>query len=265
MFACQTIGDDIQFIPLPMSGHSKWSTIKRKKGANDARRGKLFTKLIKEITVSAREGGDEEANPRLRVAVQNAKGANMPQATIDRAIRRGTGEEAGVVYEGAMYEGYGPAGVAVMVDTLSDNRNRTVAEVRHVFSKHGGNLAEKGAVAWMFTQKGHIEISSEETTEEELMLAVMDAGAEDIQDSEEVFEVLCPIETFEALKQSLESEDISFSQASLAWIPQNTLDVAGENAEKIVRLLEDLEDLDDVQRVFSNFDIEEDELQKLLS
>ena len=248
-----------------MSGHSKWSTIKRKKGANDAKRGKLFTKLIKEISVSARDGGDEEVNPRLRVAVQNARGANMPQATIDRAIRRGTGEEAGVVYEAAMYEGYGPAGVAVMVDTLSDNRNRTVAEVRHVFTKHGGNLAEKGAVAWMFTQKGHIEINSEETTEEELMLAVMDVGAEDIQDSEEVFEVFCSVETFETLKQSLESEGISFSQSSLAWISRNTLDVAGENAGKIVRLLEDLEDLDDVQRVFSNFDIEEDELQKLLS
>lgn len=248
-----------------MSGHSKWSTIKRKKGVNDAKRGKLFTKLIKEITVSARYGGDEETNPRLRVAVQNAKGANMPQATIDRAIRRGTGEEPGTVYEAAMYEGYGPAGVAVMVDTLSDNRNRTVAELRHVFTKHGGNLAEKGAVAWMFTQKGHIEIKSTATNEEELMLAVMDAGADDLQDSEEVFEVLCPIEAFEDLKHSLESEGISFSQASLAWIPQNTLDVAGVNAEKIVRLLEDLEDLDDVQRVFSNFDIEDEELQKLLS
>jgi YebC/PmpR family DNA-binding regulatory protein len=189
----------------------------------------------------------------------------MPQATIDRAIRRGTGEEPGAVYEVAMYEGYGPAGVPVMVDTLSDNRNRTVAEVRHVFTKHGGNLAEKGAVAWMFTQKGHIEISSEKTTEEELMLAVLDAGAEDIQDYEGVFEVLCSIDAFEALKQSLESEGILFSQASLAWIPQNILEVAGENAEKIIRLLEDLEDLDDVQRVFSNFDIEEDEMQKLLS
>jgi YebC/PmpR family DNA-binding regulatory protein len=265
MFARPTFDDRIQLGSLFMSGHSKWSTIKRKKGANDAKRGKLFTKLIKEITVSARDGGDEENNPRLRVAVQNAKGANMPQATIDRAIRRGTGEEPGAVYEVALYEGYGPAGVAVMVDTLSDNRNRTVAEVRHVFTKHGGNLAEKGAVAWMFTQKGHIEISSEKTTEEELMLAVLDAGAEDIQDYEGVFEVLCSIDAFEALKQSLESEGISFSQASLAWIPQNILEVAGENAEKIIRLLEDLEDFDDVQRVFSNFDIEEDEMQKLLS
>ena len=248
-----------------MSGHSKWSTIKRRKGANDAKRGKLFTKLIKEITVSARDGGDEETNPRLRAAVENAKGANMPQATIDRAIRRGTGEEPGSVYEAAMYEGYGPAGVAVMVDTLSDNRNRTVAEVRHVFTKRGGNLAEKGAVAWMFTQKGHIEISSVVITEEELMLAVMDSGAEDIQDSDGVFEVYCSIDAFEAMKKSLELEGISFSQASLAWIPQNTLAVAGENAEEIVHLLEDLEDLDDVQRVFSNFDIEEGELQKLLS
>ena len=248
-----------------MSGHSKWSTIKRKKGANDAKRGKLFTKLIKEITVSARGGGEEESNPRLRSAIQNAKGANMPQATIDRAIRRGTGEEPGAIYEESLYEGYGPAGVAVMVETLSDNKNRTVADVRHVFTKRGGNLAEKGAVSYMFAKKGLIEVSADEVGEDDLMLAVMDAGAEDLQNSEDVFEVLSAVESFEAVKQALESAGIEFSQATLAWTPQNTLAVEGDDAEKIVRLLEDLEDLDDVQRVFSNFDIQEEELQKLLA
>ena len=248
-----------------MSGHSKWSTIKRKKGANDAKRGKLFTKLIKEITVAARDGGDEEVNPRLRAAVTNAKGANMPQATIDRAIRRGTGEEPGALYESPMYEGYGPAGAAVMVETLTENKNRTVAAVRHVFTKRGGNLAENGAVAWMFTQKGLIEVSTESAVEDDLMLAIMDSGAEDIQDSDDVFEVLCSIEEFESVKQSLETAGISLLQSSLAWIPQNTLAVTGDDASKILCLLEDLEDLDDVQRVFSNFDIQEEELQKLLA
>ena len=248
-----------------MSGHSKWSTIKRKKGANDAKRGKLFTKLIKEITVSARSGGDEESNPRLRTAVVNAKGANMPMSTIERAIKRGTGEEPGAVYEEGSYEGYGPAGVAILVETLTDNKNRTVAEIRHVFSKHGGNLAEKGAVAWMFAQKGLVEVSSAALSEEDLMMAVMDAGAEDIQDSEEIFEVLTPVERFEAVKRALDEAGTDFSQASLAWIAQNSLAVEGDDAEKIIKLLEDLEDLDDVQRVFSNFDIREEELQKLIA
>ena len=248
-----------------MSGHSKWSTIKRKKGATDAKRGKLFTKLIKEITVSARSGGDEESNPRLRTAVVNAKGANMPLSTIERAIKRGTGEEPGTVYEEGSYEGYGPAGVAILVEALTDNKNRTVAGIRHAFSKHGGNLAEKGAVAWMFSLKGLVEVSSTALSEEDLMMAVMDAGAEDIQDAEEIFEVLTPVERFEAVKRALDEAGIAFSQASLAWIAQNSLAVEGDDAEKIIKLLEDLEDLDDVQRVFSNFDIQEEELQKLIA
>ena len=248
-----------------MSGHSKWSTIKRKKGANDAKRGKLFTKLIKEITVSARSGGDEESNPRLRTAVVNARSANMPVATIERAIKRGTGDEPGAVYEEGWYEGYGPGGVAIMVETLTDNKNRTVADMRHVFTKHGGNLAEKGAVSWMFAQKGLLEVPADAIGEEDLMMAVMDAGAEDIQDSDEVFEVLTSVESFGAVKQALEDSGIRFGQALLAWIPQNTLAVEGDAAGKIVRLLEDLEDLDDVQRVFSNFDIQEEELQRLIA
>ncbi len=249
-----------------MSGHSKWSTIKRKKGANDARRGKLFTKLIRELTVAAREGGaGEDSNPRLRTAVQNARAANMPQNTIDRAVRRGSGDEAGVLYEEAVYEGYGPGGVAIIIEALTDNRNRTVSEVRHVFGKFGGNLAEKGAVSWMFALKGLIEVDQSSAGEEEVMLAVMDAGGEDLQQADGVFEVLAPADHFDAVKRALEEAGIAYGQASLAWIPQNTLSVEGADARGIVRLLEDLEDLDDVQRVFSNFDVQEEELAKLLA
>jgi YebC/PmpR family DNA-binding regulatory protein len=248
-----------------MSGHSKWSTIKRKKGAIDAKRGKLFTKLIKELTVAARDGGDENANPRLRAAVQNAKAANMPSSTIEKAIRRGTGEEPGVMYEAALFEGYGPAGVAVIVETLTDNRKRTVSELRHGFTKHNGNLAENGSVAWMFEQKGVIEVDKSGIDEEGLMLAVMDAGAEDIQDGDEVHEVVTPLADFENVKQALENKQIAYAQASLAWIPKNMLAVQGEVAAQIVRLLEALEDLDDVQKVYSNFDVAEEELQKLVS
>ncbi len=246
-----------------MSGHSKWSTIKRKKGANDAKRGKLFTKIIRELTISARNGGDETANPQLRAAVQNAKAANMPQATIDRAIRRGTGDEPGAVYEAGVYEGYGPGGVAVMVETLTDNKNRTVAELRHVFSKHNGNLAENGSVAWMFEQRGVIEVEKNGMEEEDLMLAVMDAGAEDLHDSEGIFEVISPVAGFDQVKKALDDNEIAFSQASLAWLPQNMLEVQGKEIEQIIRLLEDLEDLDDVQKVFSNFDIQEEDLQRM--
>jgi YebC/PmpR family DNA-binding regulatory protein len=248
-----------------MSGHSKWSTIKRKKGANDAKRGKIFTKLIREITVSARNGGDEANNPNLRTAVQNAKVVNMPQATIDRAIRRGTGDEPGAIYEANMYEGYGSGGVAIIVETLTDNKNRTVAEVRHAFTKYNGNLGESGAVSWMFDPKGVIEISKSDIDEEGLMMAVMEAGAEDIQDGDEVHEVIAAVANFEAVKQALEENGIAYLQASLAWLPQNLLEVEGGEAEKVVRLLEAIEDLDDVQKVYSNFDVQEEELQKLMA
>jgi len=248
-----------------MSGHSKWSTIKRKKGANDAKRGKIFTKLIREITVSARNGGDEASNPNLRAAVQNAKVVNMPQATIDRAIRRGTGDEPGAIYEANMYEGYGSGGVAIIVETLTDNKNRTVAEVRHAFTKYNGSLGESGAVSWMFDQKGVIEISQSDIDEEGLMMAVMEAGAEDIQDGDEVHEVIAAVANFEAVKQALEENGIAYLQASLAWLPQNLLEIEGGEAEKVVRLLEAIEDLDDVQKVYSNFDVQEEELQKLMA
>ena len=248
-----------------MSGHSKWSTIKRKKGAKDAERGKLFTKLIKEVTVAARSGGDDTGNSRLRTAVQNARAANMPNATIERAIRRGTGEEPGVVYEEVLYEGYGPGGVAIIVEGLTDNKNRTVPAVRHVFSRHNGNLAEKGAVAWMFAQKGVIEVEKSVIGEEELMLLVLDAGAEDLQDGGDVHEIVVPLAGFEAVKQALGEKIITRSQVSLAWLPQNMLVVESKDVEPIINLLEALEDLEDVQKVYSNFDMPEADLQRLLA
>ena len=248
-----------------MSGHSKWSTIKRKKGANDAKRGKLFTKLIREITVAARSGGDEDTNPRLRLATQNARGANMPQATVERAIRRGTGDEPGAVYEEGMYEGYGPGGVAVMVETLTDNKNRTVSEIRHTFTKYNGNLAENGSVAWMFEPKGIVEVEKSTIGEDDLMMGVMDAGAEDIQDAEEVYEIVTSVADFEAVKQALDDKGIAYVQASLVRVPQNMLEVQGNEVEQIIRLLEAIEDLDDVQKVFSNFDVQEEELQNLMA
>lgn len=250
-----------------MSGHSKWSTIKRKKGANDAKRGKIFTKLIRELSVAARSGGDEGSNPSLRTAVQNAKAANMPAATIERAIRRGTGDEPGAIYEEGLFEGYGPGGVAIMVETLSDNRNRTVSEIRHVFTKYNGNLAESGAVAWMFEHKGVIEVDKTHVSEDDLLLAVVDAGGEDIQDGDQVHEVTTTVADLEPVKKALENNGIAFAQATLAWMPksENVLEVQGEEAEKIIRLLEALEDLDDVQKVFSNFDLREDEFEKLIA
>jgi YebC/PmpR family DNA-binding regulatory protein len=251
-----------------MSGHSKWSTIKRKKGVNDAKRSKIFTKIIREITVAARDGGgDESANMRLRAVVQNAKAANMPLSTIERAVKRGTGEEEGAVYEDGLYEGYGPDGVAVMVETLTDNRNRTVSEVRHVFTKQNGNLGESGSVAWMFEQKGVLEVAKENIEEDDLMIAVMDSGAEDIQDGGEVHEVVSQVADFETVKRALEENNIEYSHAALSWMPKsdNILEVQGDQALKIIRLLEALEDLDDVQKVYSNFDLQEDVLAQLMA
>jgi YebC/PmpR family DNA-binding regulatory protein len=249
-----------------MSGHSKWSTIKRKKGANDSNRAKLFTKLIRELTVAAREGGgDELSNPRLRTGMQTARGANMPQSTIDRAVRRGAGDEPGAVYEAGLFEGYGPAGVAVMVETLTDNRNRTVSEVRHVFTKCSGNLGENGSVAWMFEQKGLLEVGKDAVSEDDLMMAVMDAGAEDIQDGDEVHEIITPVADFEAVKQALEAGGLSYSQAYLSWIPKNMLEVDAKVADQIIRMLEALDDLDDVQKVYSNFDVGDEQLAQLMT
>ncbi len=247
-----------------MSGHSKWSTIKRKKGKADAERGKIFTRLIKDITLAARNGGgDENANPRLRSAVAAAKTANMPATNIDRAIKKGTGELPGVVYEEGTLEGYGPAGVALYIEILTDNRNRTVADVRHNLTKHGGNLAESGAVAWMFEKKGLITVPSEDLDEEEILMVVMDAGAEDLKSEEDFFEITSSAEDLENVKAALESSQIKYDSANLTMYPKNTIKVEGKDAETLLKILDALEDLDDVQNVYSNFDIDMSVLESM--
>jgi len=241
-----------------MSGHSKWATIKRKKGAADAKRGKIFTKLIKEITIAARQGGGDPAgNPRLRLAIDNAKAANMPADNVDRAIKKATGELEGVSYVELMYEGYGPGGVAILVEVATDNKNRTVAEVRHIFSKMGGSMGESGSVAWMFERKGIISIKRDGKSEDEVMEIVLDAGADDMQTEEDIFEVTTSLESFETVRKTLVDKSLEIENASLEWIAKNTLAVGGEDAEKVVKIIESLEDNDDVQNVFSNADIQE--------
>jgi len=242
-----------------MSGHSKWSTIKRKKAAIDSKRGKIFTKLIKEITVAAKTGGgDPDGNPRLRLAVDNAKSANMPLDNIERAIKKATGELEGAVYSELTYEGYGPGGIAMIVESLTDNKNRTVAEIRHIFSKNGGSLGESGSVAWMFDKKGVIVLPTQGKTEDDLMEIVLDAGAEDISSEEDYFEVTTPIEAFEPVRRALIDAGLEVENASLQWIAQNMVESSGENAEKVMKLIESLEDIDDVQDVYSNADIQEE-------
>lgn len=239
-----------------MSGHSKWATIKRKKAAIDAKRGKIFTKLIKEITIAARHGGgDPNGNPRLRLAVDNAKAQNMPQDNIDRAIKKATGELEGVTYHELTYEGYGPAGVAVLVEVATDNKNRTVAEVRHLFSKNGGSLGEGGSVAWMFDRKGIITLPVQGKTEDDIMDIILDAGADDLQSEEDFFEVSTSIESFESVRKALAEKNLEIENASLQWVAKNLIEVKGEDAEKVMKLIESLEDCDDVQNVFSNADI----------
>ena len=241
-----------------MSGHSKWSTIKRKKGKADAERGKIFTKLIKEITQAARQGGgDENANPRLRSAVLAAKAANMPQANIERAVKKGTGELPGVQYEEKTYEGYGPGGVAIIVDALTDNSNRTTGEVRHILTKYNGNLGETGCVGWMFETKGLIVVNTSDCDEEKLMEIALEAGADDISTEEDVYEVLTAPEAFETVKNALEEESVAIASAEVTKVPQNTVKVEGKQAEQILKLMDALEDNDDVQQVYSNFDIDE--------
>jgi len=241
-----------------MSGHSKWHSIKHKKGATDAKRGKLFTKFIKEITVAARTGGgDPDANARLRKAILDAKAGNMPNDTIDRAIRRGTGAEEGVTYEEITYEGYGPGGVALLIESMTDNRNRTVAEIRHMFSKNGGNFAAAGAVAWMFEKKGYIVVSKAAKSEDELFEIVSDAGAEDLRSDEENFEIITSPESFEAVSSAIKAAGIEPQVAEISMVPKNYIKLEGGNAQQMLRLMEALEDHDDVQKVHANFDISE--------
>jgi YebC/PmpR family DNA-binding regulatory protein len=241
-----------------MSGHSKWHSIKHKKGALDAKRGKLFTKFIKEITVAARTGGgDPDANARLRKAILDAKNGNMPNDTIDRAIRRGTGEEEGVNYEEITYEGYGPGGVALLIQSMTDNRNRTVAEIRHIFSKNGGNLGESGSVGWMFEKKGYIVIEKAAKSEEELFELVIDAGADDLRDDEENFEIITSPDSFDAVVTAVKSAGIEPQVAEVEMVPQNYIKLEGSDARQMLKLMEALEDHDDVQKVSANFDISE--------
>ena len=238
-----------------MSGHSKWATTKRKKAVIDSKRGKIFTKLIKEITISAREGGgDPIGNPRLRLAIDNAKAANMPADNIDRAVKKATGELEGQTYSELTYEGYAPAGIAIIVDVATDNKNRTVAEVRHLFSKHGGGMGESGSVAWMFDKKGVITLPNQGKEEDEIMEIILDAGADDMQTEEDFFEVQTSLENFENVRKTLLDKNLTIENASLQWVPKNTIPIKGEDAEKLIKLIETLEDNDDVQSVFSNAD-----------
>ncbi len=246
-----------------MSGHSKWHTIKHKKGALDAKRGKIFTKLIKEITVAARTGGsgDVEANARLRKAVTDAKAQNMPNDTIDRAIKRGTGELEGVNYEEITYEGYGIGGVAVMVETMTDNRNRTVAELRHLFSKNGGNLGESGSVAWMFDKKGLIIVDKEARSEDELFEIAIEAGADDVRDEGDVFEIYTAPENFDAVDTAIKAAGIEPQASEVSQVPQNYIKLEGADAKQMLKLYEAIDDNDDVQKVHANFDIDESEME----
>jgi YebC/PmpR family DNA-binding regulatory protein len=244
-----------------MSGHSKWATIKHKKGALDAKRGKIFTRLIKEISIAAKNGGgDPDTNPRLRTAVAAAKAENMPADNIRRAVQRGTGELPGATYEEFSLEGYGPGGVAVLVDINTDNRNRTVSEIRHVFGKNGGNMAEAGAVSWMFHKKGDIVIPKASAKEDDLMGIVLEAGAEDLRDDGENWEVLSAPSAYEAILEALKAAGVAPASSSVAMIPQNYIKLEGAQATQMIRLVEALEENDDVQNVHSNFDVD----QKLL-
>ena len=247
-----------------MSGHSKWNTIKRKKEKTDAQRGRMFTKLIREITVSARDGGgDTEANPRLRAAIQAAKGMNMPAANIDKAIKRGTGELPGVTYEQVSYEGYGPGGVALLIETLTDNKNRTVADIRHILTRHNGSLGEVGCVGWMFDRRGMVYVNKDKADEEKLFMVSADAGAFDVHLESDSYEVTTSFEGFDKVKKALQDENIEFEQAELTMVPQTTIKLEGKDAEHMLKLMEDLEDHDDVQKVYANFDIAVEVMERL--
>ncbi len=247
-----------------MSGHSKWSTIKHKKGAADARRGKIFTKLIKEITVAARMGGgDPNGNPRLRSAILAAKAENMPKENIERAVKKGTGELPGVSYEEATFEGYGPGGVAVLVEILSDNRKRTVADIRHIFSKNAGSLGEAGCVSWMFDKKGLIVFDKDKVDEEKLMDLALEAGAQDVRETDKEFEVIAEPADFERVKKQLEEAKLTPTYAEIGMVPQSTVRLTGKEAQQMLRLMESLEDSEDVQHVYANFDIPDEELEQM--
>jgi len=242
-----------------MSGHSKWSSIKHKKGATDAKRGKIFSKLIKEITVAARMGGgDPDSNPRLRTVILTAKSENMPKDNMERAIKKGTGELEGVNYEESTYEGYGPGGAAVFIESVTDNKNRAVADIRHIFSKHGGNLGENGCVAWMFDKKGYIAIEKKAVDEDSLMETAIEAGAEDVREDNVSFEIITEPDDFESVKTEIDRADIPYIDAEITMLPQSTTNLEGKQALQMVKLMEALDDCEDVQKVYTNADIPEE-------
>ena len=248
-----------------MSGHSKWASIKHKKGAADAKRGKIFTKLIKEITVAARiGGGDPAGNPRLRTAILIAKGKNMPVDNITRAIKKGTGELEGVHYEEVTYEGYGPGGAAIFLEAMTDNKNRTVSEIRAALGKAGGNLGENGCVGWMFEKKGLITVKTEAKSEDDLMELVIDAGADDMQTVEDHYEITTAIENFETVRKALEEADVRMDTAELTRIPQNTVSLDAKKGKALLKLMDILDDHDDIQKAYSNFDIPDDVMAAII-
>ena len=246
-----------------MSGHSKWNSIKHKKAAQDAKRGKMFTKIIRELSIAARSGGgDPDTNPRLRQAISEAKGVNMPSDNIKRAILKGTGQLEGINYEEITYEGYGPGGVAIYVEVLSDNKNRTVSELRYIFSKNNGNIGESGCVAWMFTRKGYIVVEQVKASEDELLDIVLEAGAEDLREDGSNYEIFTTLENYEEVVNALKEHNIDLAVSNVGYIPQNYVKVEGKQARQLLRLMEELEDNDDVQHVWANFDIDEEEIAK---
>jgi YebC/PmpR family DNA-binding regulatory protein len=249
-----------------MAGHSKWAQIKHKKAATDAKRGKVFTKIVKEITVAARlGGGDPEGNPRLRTAIENAKEVNMPSDNIKKAIMKGTGELPGVAYEEISYEGYGPGGVAILIEAMTDNKNRTVSEIRHILSKNGGNMGEAGCVAWMFEKKGYILVEKSKSDEDALMTVVLDAGAEDMKNDpkEDNYEVITAPENLDAVKDAIEQNKIQVSMSEITMLPKSYVPLEGSSADQMMRLIDSLEDNDDVQNVYANFDIPDEEMAKV--
>jgi len=249
-----------------MSGHSKWHTIKHKKGAADAKRGKVFTRIIKELTVAARNGGgDPEMNPRLRTIVADAKANNMPRENIERAIRRGTGEEPGVTYDEVTYEGYGPGGAAIIIETLTDNKNRTVGEIRHMLSKYGGNLAAENSVAWMFDKKGYIVVEKAKAAEEDLLAAAIDAGADDMRDDGDSWEIVSAPDMFQKVLEAVKALGVDPGAAEIAMLPQNYVKLEGKPAQQMVRLMEAAEEHEDTKKVWSNADIEEKEIEASLA
>lgn len=246
-----------------MGGHSHWSTIKRHKAAQDAKRGKIFTRLIRELTIAARQGGDPNGNPRLRLAIEKAKDANMPSETIKKAIQRGTGELPGVSYEEFTLEGYGPGGTALLLEIASDNRNRTVAEIRSLLTKNGGNMAEAGAVAWQFQKKGVLTVERDKVDEDRLLALALEAGAEDVKSGEKAFEIITAPQDFEAVKKALADAKIETALAEISYVPQNTIKLQEKNAEQMLKLMEVLDEHDDVQKVYANFDISDEVMEKV--